>query len=327
MLATSVRVRPWSALCRLSSEGRRTMIASPSTATARSAWTSRLISPLGPFTVIRRPSSCAVTPLGMGTGFLPMRDMGGLLPDQREQLAAHPGGARFTVGHEPLRRRQDRHPEAVLDARDLARFDVAAQARRGHTLERADHRGVVVILEVEPQQPVTPVVQHLEILDVVVVAEQPRDLDLQLRHRHVDPAVPRLAGVAHPGQHIGDGINHTHLAFRPLPTGFAHAGNFPAQRELAETNAAQPELAERAPAAAAALAPVVAPHFELRLPLDLLHPRLLGHDSLVSYATTATGASPRKGIPSSRSRARAVSSRPALVTSVISIPWIFSTLS
>src|SRR6058998_3439869 len=169
MLATSVRVRPWSALCRLSSEGRRTMIASPSTATARSAWTSRLISPLGPFTVIRRPSSCAATPLGMGTGFLPMRDMGGLLPDQREQLAAHPGGARFTVGHEPLRRRQDRHPEAVLDARDLARFDVAAQARRGHTLERADHRGVVVILEVEPQQPVTPVVQHLEILDVVVV--------------------------------------------------------------------------------------------------------------------------------------------------------------
>src|SRR3989449_9777752 len=112
-----------------------------------------------------------------------------------------------------------------------------------------------------------------------------------------------------------------------LPTGFTHAGNFPAQRELAETNAAQPELAERAPAAAAALAPVVAPHLELRLPLDFLHPRLLRHDSLVSYATTATGASPRKGIPSSRSRARAGSSRPALVTSVISIPWIFSTLS
>src|SRR2546422_1472213 len=45
------------------------------------------------------------------------------------------------------------HPEAVLDARDLAGLDVAAQAGRGHALQLADHRGVVVILEVEPQQP------------------------------------------------------------------------------------------------------------------------------------------------------------------------------
>src|SRR3982074_1311013 len=60
-----------------------------------------------------------------------------------------------------------------------------------------------------------------------------------------------------------------------LPTGFAHAGNLPAQRELAETNAAQAKLAERASAAAAALSPEITPHLELRLPLDLFHPRLL----------------------------------------------------
>src|SRR5439155_1533496 len=69
-------VSPWSALCRLSSEGRRTTIVSPSTATASSAWINRLISPFGPFTVIRVPSSWVVTPLGMGIGFLPIRDMG-----------------------------------------------------------------------------------------------------------------------------------------------------------------------------------------------------------------------------------------------------------
>src|SRR5439155_22947928 len=62
-----------------------------------------------------------------------------------------------------------------------------------------------------------------------------------------------------------------------LPTGFAPAENLPAQRELAETNTAQPELAERPATAAAPLAPVVAAHLELRLPLDLLHPRLLRH--------------------------------------------------
>src|SRR5207253_7115363 len=49
-----------------------------------------------------------------------------------------------------------------------------------------------------------------------------------------------------------------------LPAGFAHAGNLPAQREIAETNAAQLELAQRAATAAAALAPVIAAHLELR---------------------------------------------------------------
>src|SRR6266571_4868571 len=126
-----------------------------------------------------------------------------------------------------------------------------------------------------------PVDQDLEVLDVVVVAEQPRDLDLQLRHRHVDPAVSRLARVAHAGQHVGDGISHTHLTFRPLPTGLAHAGDLPTERELAETDAAQLEFAQRAAAAAAALAAVVAAHPELGLPLDLLDPRLLRH-ALVS---------------------------------------------
>src|SRR5207247_9417402 len=47
------------------------------------------------------------------------------LPDHREQLAADTGGACFAVRPEPLRPRADRHPEAVLAARDLARLDVA----------------------------------------------------------------------------------------------------------------------------------------------------------------------------------------------------------
>src|SRR5438552_6918448 len=66
---------------------------------------------------------------------------------------------------------------------------------------------------------------------------------------------------------------------RPLlPAGLAHAGDFPAQRKLTETDAAQLELAQRAAAPAAALAAVVAPHFELRAPLHPLHPRLLRHE-------------------------------------------------
>src|SRR5882672_9580311 len=277
MFATRVRVRPCSALCRVSSEGRRTTTAFSSRASPMSTCRARLISPLGPFTVILCPSICAVTPLGSGTGFLPIRDIAPPLPDQREQLAADTGGARFAVGHQALRRTEDRHPQAVLDARDLARLDVAAQAGRRDALQRANHGRVVVVLEVEPQQPVTPVVQDLVILDVVVVPEDPPDLDLQFRHRHVDPTVARRTGVPHAGQHIGDGISYAHLAYRPLPTGFAHAGNLPAQREITETDAAQLELSQGAPAPPAALTAVVAPHFELGRPFDPLDPRLLRH--------------------------------------------------
>src|SRR5690348_11936650 len=62
-----------------------------------------------------------------------------------------------------------------------------------------------------------------------------------------------------------------------LPAGLAHAGDFPAQRQLPEADPAQFELAQRAAGAAAALAPVVGPHLELGRPFRLLDPRLLGH--------------------------------------------------
>src|SRR6202165_4378004 len=82
----------------------------------------------------------------------------------------------------------------------------------------------------------------------------------------------------------------------PLPAGFAHAGDFPAQRKLTETDAAQFELAERAAAPAAALTPVVAPHLEHVPPLHPLH------------------------------RPRAGAQRRAPVTKLISSRWILSSL-
>src|SRR5881396_2950314 len=282
MLATSVRVSPWRALCRFSSDGRPTTTVLSWKARDSSGWIVRLISPRGPFTVIRWPSTRAVTPAGSGTGRRPMRDIPGLLPDYREQLAAHAGGAGFPIGHHTLRRAEDRHPQAVPHPRDLARLDVAPQAGCGNALQLADDGGIVVVLEVEPQQAVTPIVQDLVVLDIMVVAEDPRDLDLQLRNRHVDAPVARLAGVAHPGEHVGDRISHAHLGFFPLPAGLAHAGDLAPQRQIAETDAAQLELAQRAAAAPAPLAAVVAAHCEFRLTLHLLDPALLRHMCLSS---------------------------------------------
>src|SRR2546426_6071523 len=83
-----------------------------------------------------------------------------------------------------------------------------------------------------------------------------------------------------PGVSISARVSITLVRAPPplLPAGLAHAGDFPAQRKLTETDAAQLELAQRATAPAAALAAVVAPHLELRAPLHSLQPRLLRHE-------------------------------------------------
>src|SRR3990172_11368330 len=61
------------------------------------------------------------------------------------------------------------------------------------------------------------------------------------------------------------------------PTGLAHPGDFPLEREFAEADTTQAELAEIRPRAPAALAAVVLPHRELGRPLLLLDQRLLSH--------------------------------------------------
>src|SRR4051812_1172495 len=190
------------------------MICPSSSESCIAAGTVRVSSPLGPFTVTTLPSWIViVTPLVMGIGALPMRDMlSPPLPDAGEELAAGARLARLAVGHQPLRRGEDRDTEPVADARDLADPDVLAQARRGDLLQRADDglpaRGV---LEPHAQQrlPILGLDGRV-ILDEVVLLQDPGDLGLHLRHRHVDAAVLRSAGVADPRQHVGDRVGHAH---------------------------------------------------------------------------------------------------------------------
>ena len=94
-------------------------------------------------------------------------------------------------------------------------FDVAPEAGRRDAPQLADHRLLVVVLQVQPQHAVRAVIEELVVRDVVVLPQDPGDFDLQLRHRHVHAPVPRRAGVADARQHIGDGISHTH-SFVPL---------------------------------------------------------------------------------------------------------------
>src|SRR3712207_5683770 len=114
MLLTSVRVRPWSCLWCFCSVGRVTTRLPSSRSTVMSGWSSRLSSPLGPFTVSRRPSIVTSTPAGTAMGRRPIRDMGDL-PDVSQDFAAELGLAGLRAGHDPLAGADDDDAQAAED--------------------------------------------------------------------------------------------------------------------------------------------------------------------------------------------------------------------
>src|SRR5688572_20293321 len=131
MLLMSARDRPCSAFWLASSLERDVITLSPSRPNEIPSGNFRDSSPLGPFTDTVEPSISTVTPLGTGTGILPIRDMRQpSLPDEGEQLAPGVGATSLRVRHEAARRAEDGHAESVAHARDLGRADIAAKARR-----------------------------------------------------------------------------------------------------------------------------------------------------------------------------------------------------
>src|SRR5512134_2092508 len=325
MLATRVRVSPCSALCRGSSEGRATVTWPSAWLTAISRGRVRRSSPFGPFTAMVAPSTVTATPAGMATGRLPMRDMAASLPDDGDELAAEVGRARLPVGHQALRRGHDRHAEAVLDPRDLAALDVVPEAGLAHPVELADHGQLVVVLQVQSQHPPAPVVQDLVVLDEVVLEEEARELDLELRRRHVHPAVACRAGVPDARQEIRDGISHAHrgrLTSSPCARpGSRPSGPAPGSRcGTGQTSAGSPGCVRTAGSGGRSGRRTSARAWRARSSRS--SPWVLS-----PQASTGGGVSPRNGQPNSRRRAMARSSRPAVVTMVMSIPWTFSTLS
>jgi hypothetical protein len=57
-----------------------------------------------------------------------------------------------------------------------------------------------------------------QVLDEAFLLEQPGDLELQLRARHVEAVVLRQVGVPDPGQQIRDGVGHAHRCLSPCGT-------------------------------------------------------------------------------------------------------------
>src|SRR3954452_3119639 len=101
--------------------------------------------------------------------------------------------------------------------------------------------------------------------------------------------------VTDPRQHICDGVGHRHVCLPPLPAALGHAGDLTLQRELAETDAAQREVADVAARPAAELAAVALPYLKLVRTVGANDHRNLGH-RFSPYTRFS------KGIPSSSKR-------------------------
>src|SRR6266852_7722735 len=130
-LATRVRDVPHMARARFVSERGSTLISPSSIFTTISSGTTNCRAPLGPFIFTVWPSMLAVTPDGIGTAFLPMRDMPVPLKHRAQDLATHIGVAGGMVRHHALGGRHDCNAEAVVDARQILHRRIDAAPRLG----------------------------------------------------------------------------------------------------------------------------------------------------------------------------------------------------
>src|SRR5262249_33419011 len=226
MLATSARMVPDMASAWFESPSALMTSCSPSFFTSTFGSDERAMVPSGPFTEMLPLARFTSTPLGSGTGYLAILDMavsigcgcGASLGDDAEDFTADAVGARLAVGHHAARGGEDRHAQAVHDARDVVAPLVHAQPGLRHPLQALDHRLAGVVLERDGELLVAAAVfasraafvPDGEVLDVALVLEDLGDRALQLGRRHHRLRMPDHLGVADADQHVGDGIGHAH---------------------------------------------------------------------------------------------------------------------
>src|SRR3954469_14324199 len=169
-------------------------------------------SPRGPDTVTRPGSTATRTPAGTSMGLLPIRDMSSQrlrLPDETDDFAADAlllgGAARDDAaggGH-------DRDAHAAENALAAVLAGIDAPAGLGDALEVGeDALAAAAVLELDHERLVRLAfgLGDVVVADVALLLEDPGDLRLQLRVRHLCAIMQRLVGVANAREHVGDGV-------------------------------------------------------------------------------------------------------------------------
>src|SRR3954447_24869927 len=216
MFATSERVRPWRARCSARSVGRRTLRTPSSWPISMSRGTVWWSSPRGPFTRTTPGSTETVTPEGTGMGCLPMRDITGRSPYERDDLAPDALATGLVARQDAVRRGHDRGPHAALDAGDVVVRDVVPAARARDALQAEDDRGAVLgVLQLHVDDLGRLLGRRLldrVVLDVALLLEDAGHLLLQARGRDGHHALLGRRAVAQAREEVGDGVGHAHGA-------------------------------------------------------------------------------------------------------------------
>src|SRR5271155_3120552 len=236
-LFTSARASPCTAACESFS---RTATRCPSLCSTLMP-AGRVVSslPFGPCTKTALPSNLTVTPLGIGIGFFPIRDISfqllafsswllallsrlspkakgqepraGSLPNFAQQLAAYAFFAGLTSGHHAARGGQDINTHPAQHAWNFAAAHVDPAARARDSLRFRNRRLVVrAVLQINSDDLVTFFLCSLEVRDIALFFQNAGNLHLQPGSRNVYLLVSRLQRVAHPRQHICDRIGQPH---------------------------------------------------------------------------------------------------------------------
>src|SRR4051794_13085274 len=205
MLAMRLRVRPCSARCSPRSVGRVTTIWSSSCFTVMSGLTRSSSSPLGPLTFTRPRLASTSTPSGTGIGCFPIRLTGS--PHPRDELPAHAGAPGVVAGHYSARGGDDGRAHAAQDLGDIIGVHVLAPAGLGDALEAAYYRVPVLgVLEAHTQDLAHPGRLDGVVLDVALLAQDPRQLGLELGCGHHDVVLIGDQAVADAGQEVCDRV-------------------------------------------------------------------------------------------------------------------------
>src|SRR5215475_3166817 len=211
MFATSVLDRPCSARTLPSSLGRVTVMTPSLWDTSMGSATSSDSFPLGPVTVTSRPLMLTSTPLGIGTGMRPIRDISVSSPDVGEDFPAYAALDRLLVGHQATRGGDDGDAKTAEHPRQVVLLRVHAQPGLGHPLEARDRPLTGrPVLERDHE-----VLADLGVLDtpagdVALLLEDLRDVNLDRGAGHAHGVVVGRVGVAQTGQHVCDRVGHRH---------------------------------------------------------------------------------------------------------------------
>src|SRR6185503_179864 len=203
--------------------------------------------PLGPLTLSVPSSAVAVTPPGMATGFLPMRD---ILKYLRQHFAADILLARLGVAEDAARGRDDHRPQTVADVRQLAGAGVHPAAGLRDARQMVDRRLALKILKVDAQALLPGENLFGIAADIAFALKHIEHIGAQPRRRRQDRILARLLAVADAGEHVTQWIGHRHR----LPARLGDARDQAFVGEVPKHDPRQAELAIISTAAARQLA-------------------------------------------------------------------------